>query len=97
MKSTENGKMREKGGFNMSEQFDELFERSLPEFLRNDIITLEEGYKNNSSLLDCLYCEVQGSINVAFYGNQITQAEADFLRKKHLGLERQTYPMLDER
>ena len=81
----------------MSEQFDESFERSLPEFLRNDIIALKEGYKNNSSLLDCLYCEVQGSINAAFYSNQITQAEADFLRKKHLGLERQTYPIQEER
>ena len=71
----------------MNEQFDELFERTLPTFLRDDIIAFEEGIKNNSTLLDCLYCEVQGSINVAFYGNQITQAEADFLRKKYLGLE----------
>jgi hypothetical protein len=81
----------------LNEQFDELFERTLPTFLRDDIIAFEEGIKNNSTLLDCLYCEVQGSINAAFYGNQITQAEADFLRKKHLGLERQTYPTQEER
>jgi hypothetical protein len=59
----------------------------LPEFLRNDIDALVRGYENNSTLLDCLYCEVQGSINAAFYNGQITEREAAFLRRKYLGLE----------
>jgi len=61
-------------------------EVTLPLYLKKDILFLEKGRKNNSTLLDCLYCEVQGSINSAFYNNEITEAEANFLRKKYLGL-----------
>jgi len=64
------------------------FEKTLPTFLKNDILALEKGYKDNSTLLDCLYCEVQGSINSAFYGRQISEDEAWFLREKYLGLKR---------
>ena len=62
-------------------------ENSLPKYLKDDIDALAKGYKNNSTLLDCLYCEVQGSINSALYGNEITEKQAVFLRKKYLGLE----------
>ncbi len=65
---------------------EELFEATLPSFLKNDIDALATGYKNKSDLLDCLYCEVQGSINSAFYSDMITEDEAAFLRKKYLGL-----------
>jgi hypothetical protein len=65
----------------------EIFEVTLPAYLKNDIFALQAGLKNNSSLLDCLFCEVQGSINSAFYNNEITEKEAAFLRKKYLGLE----------
>jgi len=58
----------------------------LPRYLKNDIVALEEGIKNNSTLLDCLYDEVQGSINSAYYDNQITENQADYLRGKYLGL-----------
>jgi hypothetical protein len=60
---------------------------ALPPYLKKDIVALEEGRKNDSLLLDCLYCEVQGSINSAFYDNEITKEQAVFLRKKYLGLE----------
>ena len=63
-----------------------MLEKILPAYLINDILALEEGCKSNSPLLDCLYCEVQGSINVAFYNHEITEQEAAFLRKKYLGL-----------
>jgi hypothetical protein len=63
-----------------------ILEVVLPTYLKNDILALEEGRKNNSALLDCLYCEVQGSINSAFYNNEITETEANFLRGKYLGL-----------
>jgi len=58
----------------------------LPEFLKNDILALEEGRRSKSTLLDCLWGEVYGSINSAFYGHAITENEADFLREKYLGL-----------
>ncbi len=60
---------------------------SLPPYLRNDILALVEGYKTKSHLLDCLYNEVQGSINSAFYDNVLTKEQAAFLRQKYLYLE----------
>lgn len=59
----------------------------LPVYLKKDIATLVEGRKNNASLLDCFFCELQASINVAFYDKEITAAEADFLRQKYLWQE----------
>jgi hypothetical protein len=66
---------------------DDILMLSLPEYLQQDILALEAGEKSNSSLLDCLYCEVQGSINVAFYDHAITWEEANYLRKEYLGIE----------
>lgn len=63
-----------------------ILEIYLPKYLKNDITALEEGIKNKVSVLDCLYCEVQGSINSAYYDNEITEEEADYLREKYLGL-----------
>lgn len=65
----------------------EVFELTLPVYLKKDIEALVEGYENHSTLLDCLYCEVQGSINSAFWDNEITADEASYLRKKYLRLE----------
>ena len=65
----------------------EIFEASLPVILQKDIIAWEEGLSNNSSLLDCLFCELQASINSAFYAKAITEEQADFLRREYLGLE----------
>lgn len=62
-------------------------EMGLPRFLVNDMIALSEGYKNHSPALDCLYCEVQGSINSAYHNNEITEEQADFLRLKYLGID----------
>jgi hypothetical protein len=65
---------------------EDIFEMCLPEFLRHDIDALVEGYANpdKATILDCLYNEVQGSINSAMYGNYITEREAQFLRDKYL-------------
>lgn len=65
----------------------EIFEKTLPEYLRQDIAALVEGRETKSTFLDCLYCEVQGSINSAYYSHEITWEEADHLRRKYLGLE----------
>lgn len=64
----------------------EIFEKTMPKFLKDDIDAFVEGEKNGSTILDCLYCEVQGSINTAFWGNEITEEEANYLRRKYLGL-----------
>jgi hypothetical protein len=66
---------------------EDVSEMCLPEFLRRDIDALVEGYENPdkfATILDCLYNEVQGSINSALYDNQITAKEAEALRGKYL-------------
>ena len=60
---------------------------TLPAYLKNDIIALQKGIKNNSSVLDCLYNEVQGSINSAFHGKEITREQAEYLWEQYSGLE----------
>ena len=49
-----------------------LFELTLPKYLKNDIEALEDGIRNKSTLIDCLWSEVYGSINSAFYDNEIS-------------------------
>lgn len=64
----------------------EVFELSMPGYLKRDIEAWKEGLRTNSTLLDCLWGEVYGSINSAFYDNEISEEEADYLREKYLGL-----------
>ncbi len=61
-------------------------EVDLPKYLQDDIDALVEGIKTNSSVLDCLLDEVWGSINSAFYSDEITEEQAKYLRKKYLGI-----------
>jgi len=70
----------------INDEYEMILKKTLPVFLENDIRALEEGIKNNSSIMDCLYCEVQGSINLALYNNEITEHEAKILRTRYLGL-----------
>ena len=71
----------------MTQDYERLLEAALPRYLKNDIDALVEGRKTDSTLLDCLYCEVQGSINSAFYDNEITKEQYTHLRQKYLWLE----------
>lgn len=57
---------------------------NLPEFLQNDKDKLIKGRLENSSVLDCLYYEVQGSINLALYGDELSENQANYLREKYL-------------
>lgn len=41
------------------------YEYGLPEYLQNDLDAYKEGLKNKSDLLDCLWGELYGSINIA--------------------------------
>ena len=61
------------------------FEYGLPEYLQYDLDAYKEGLKNKSSLLDCLWGELYGSINLAQISeNIISEEHADYLRKKYL-------------
>ena len=61
------------------------YETGLPEYLQNDLDAYKEGLRTKSSLLDCLWGELYGSINTAEISEQsITHAHAAYLRKKYL-------------
>ena len=60
-------------------------EYGLPEYLQHDLDAYKEGLKNKSDLLDCLWGELYGSINIAEINDgAITREHAEFLRKKYL-------------
>ena len=63
------------------------FECGLPEWLSENIQNYENG--KDSSILDCLYCELQSDINVAEVEQIITSEQAWFLREKYLGLRKE--------
>ena len=50
-----------------------------------DMLAYKKGLEENSSLLDCLWCELYGSINGAEIDDKaISSEQADYLRKKFL-------------
>lgn len=64
---------------------EDLYEQGLPEYLQHDLDAFKEGLRNNSNLLDCLWGELYGSINIAEINDgTITPDHADYLRKKFL-------------
>ena len=61
------------------------YEFGLPEYLQHDLDAYKEGMKNNSSLLDYLWGELYGSINLAQISEGVITAEhAEYLREKYL-------------
>ena len=66
-------------------ELEEIYEQGLPKYLQDDLNAYKEGLKNGSSLMDCLWGELYGSINVAQINDRaITPEHADYLRKKYL-------------
>lgn len=64
---------------------DESYEHDLPGYLQHDLDAYKEGLAQGSSLLDCLWCELYGSINMAeISAGAISPAHADYLRRKFL-------------
>lgn len=64
---------------------EQAYEYGLPEYLQHDLDAYKEGLETNSSLLDCLWGELYGSINLAAISEGvITPEHADYLRKKFL-------------
>ena len=61
------------------------YEYGLPEYLQHDLDAYKEGLRTRSSLLDCLWGELYGSINAAqINAGAITPEHADYLRQKYL-------------
>ena len=61
------------------------FECGLPDYLQHDLDAYKEGLKTKSDILDCLWGELYGSINMAEISEGvITPEHADYLRKKYL-------------
>ena len=59
------------------------YEYGLPEYLQQDLDAFKEGLKKGSSLIDCLWGELYGSINMAEISDgAITPEHADYLRQK---------------
>lgn len=61
------------------------YEYGLPEYLQYDLDAYKEGLRAKSDLLDCLWGELCGSINIAEINDgAITREHAEFLRNKYL-------------
>ena len=61
------------------------YEYGLPEYLQHDLDVYKEALKNGSNLLDCLWGELYGNINIAEISDgAITSEHADYLRKRYL-------------
>ena len=61
------------------------WEYGLPPYLQNDLDAYKEGLAEGSSLLDCLWGELYGSINIAEINDgAITHEHANYLRQKFL-------------
>lgn len=60
-------------------------ERELPECLQQDLEAYKEALEHGSTLLDCLWCELYGSINAAeITDGVISHEHAEYLRNKYL-------------
>lgn len=64
---------------------EQSYEYGLPEYLQHDLDAYKEGLKSGSTLMDCLWSELYGSINIAEINDgAITPEHADYLRNKFL-------------
>ena len=69
------------------------WETNLPAAIQKDIDAYLEGIRTQSSVLDCLWDELYGSINASQWGWEISKEQADFLRAKYL-FEQEEEPFL---
>ena len=61
------------------------YEYGLPQYLQHDLDAYKEGLANHSTLLDCLWGELYGSINMAEISDGLISHEhAEYLRQKFL-------------
>ena len=77
-------KMLTERGIHQTER-ERAYEYGLPDYLQHDLDAYKAGLKAHSGLLDCLWGELYGSINMAEISDgSITPEHADYLRKKFL-------------
>ena len=68
-----------------AKELERSYEHGLPEYLQKDLDAYKDALKNGSSLMDCLWGELYGSINIAQINDgAITPEHADYLRQKYL-------------
>lgn len=68
-----------------STQREQSYEHGLPQYLQHDLDAYKDGLAHGSSLMDCLWGELYGSINMAEISDGvITPEHADYLRQKFL-------------
>jgi hypothetical protein len=61
------------------------WEYDLPPYLQHDLDAFKVGLASGSTLMDCLWSELYGSINIAEIDDgAITHEHADYLRQKYL-------------
>ena len=66
-------------------QRERSYEYGLPNYLQHDLDAYKEGLAHGSDLMDCLWGELYGSINMAEVSDgAITPEHADYLRQKYL-------------
>lgn len=66
-------------------QRERSYEYGLPRYLQHNLDAYKEGLAHGSNLMDCLWGELYGSINVAEISDgAITPEHADYLRQKFL-------------
>ena len=69
----------------ISPAYERSYECGLPSYLQHDLDAYKKGLAEGSTLLDCLWGELYGSINTAEISEgSITKAHADWLREKYL-------------
>ena len=64
---------------------EEIWEITLPVYLRKDIEAYVKGVEEKSSLLDCFWGELYGSINSALYSYEISNEQAKKILRHQLG------------
>ena len=70
---------------NATESRYQSYETGLPPYLQQDLDAYKKGLEEGSTLLDCLWGELYGSINTAEISEgSITPEHAAYLREKYL-------------
>lgn len=67
-----------------AEELEPLDEQDLPASLQRDLDAYQKGLAENVSYLDCLWCELYGSINSAQWSGEVSEDQARCLREKYL-------------
>ena len=62
------------------------FEYDLPPYLQKDLDAYKDGLATGCSYMDCLWCELYDSINVAWTDGEIMLDHAQYLREKFPGI-----------